>query len=98
MKQPRTRAVTPNGLAGRIASVRRGLGLSQGAFADRLGVCRNTVGLYERGRTPQTAILDRIARTGGVTAEWLLHGTTPERVASTRQGSAWQGAVDILRQ
>jgi DNA-binding XRE family transcriptional regulator len=44
MKKRRTLAAQPNGLAHRIASVRKGLGLSQGAFGEAVGVSRNTVG------------------------------------------------------
>jgi hypothetical protein len=53
---------------------------------------------YEHGQIPRTAVLDGIAQAGGVTAEWLLHGTTPERIPSARRDPAWQGAVDLLRQ
>ncbi len=62
MKKRRALATQPDGLAHRIASVRRGLGLSQGAFAEAMGVSRNTVVTYEHGQTPCTAVLDRIAR------------------------------------
>ena len=52
------------------------LGLSQGRFAARVGVSsRNVVNDWEAGRAhPRAQTLDRIARLGGVTAEWLLHG------------------------
>jgi transcriptional regulator with XRE-family HTH domain len=98
MKKRRGLPPPNNGLAGRIASVRRGFGLSQGAFGDRLGVSRNTVVSYERGQVPRTAVLDRIVQAGGVTAEWLLHGTASERSASLRRDQGWQEAVELLRQ
>jgi hypothetical protein len=37
MKKRRTLAAQPDGLAHRIASVRKGLGLSQGAFGEAVG-------------------------------------------------------------
>jgi transcriptional regulator with XRE-family HTH domain len=98
MKKRRALAAQPDGLAHRIASVRRGLGLSQGAFGEMVGVSRNTVVTYEHGQTPRTAVLDRIARAGGVTAEWLLHGTAAERAPSIRRDQTWQEAVELLRQ
>ena len=77
--------------------MRRGLGLSQGAFGEAAGFSRNTVVTCEHGRTPCRALLDRIARAGGVTADWLLHGTASERAPSVRRDQAWQEAV-ALRQ
>jgi hypothetical protein len=53
---------------------------------------------YERDQVPRTAVLDRIAQAGGVTAEWLLHGTASERTAALRRDRGWQEAVDLLRQ
>jgi transcriptional regulator with XRE-family HTH domain len=98
MKKRRALAAQPDGLAFRIASVRRGLRLSQGAFGEVVGVSRNAVVTYEHGQTTRTAVLDRIAQAGGVTAEWLLHGTASERGPSPRRDQAWQEAVDLLRQ
>jgi len=79
MKKRRTLVAQPDRLAHRIAPVRKGLGLSQEAFAEAMGVSRNTVVTYEHGQTPCTAVLDRIARAGAVTANWLLHGPAPRR-------------------
>jgi DNA-binding transcriptional regulator YiaG len=45
-------AAQPDGLAHIIASVRRGLGLSQGAFGEVVGVSRNTLMTYGHGQTP----------------------------------------------
>ena len=39
----------PDGLTRRIAQVRRQLGLTEAAFARRIGVSRNAVGGYEAG-------------------------------------------------
>jgi transcriptional regulator with XRE-family HTH domain len=64
MKKRRAPTAPSDGLAARITSVRRGLGLSQESFGRRVGVSRNTVVTYEHGQTPRTAVLDRIARAG----------------------------------
>jgi transcriptional regulator with XRE-family HTH domain len=69
MKRRCALVAQPDGLAHYIAPVRKDLGLSQEAFAETMGVSRNTVVTYEHGQTPCTAVLDRIARAGGVTAE-----------------------------
>jgi transcriptional regulator with XRE-family HTH domain len=58
----------------RIREIRRRLRLSQTEFARRLGVIQVSVARYEAGRVPRAEILDRIARLGGVTVGWLLHG------------------------
>jgi transcriptional regulator with XRE-family HTH domain len=81
-------------LPDRIALVRVHLGLSQGTFAARIGVTRNTVIAYERGHTsPRAATLRRIAAAGGVTVEALRGGTAPHWL----QNGAWEEAVALLR-
>jgi transcriptional regulator with XRE-family HTH domain len=84
-----------DGLTQRITTVRRRLGLSQRAFAKRLGVSQNIVGRWESGKHGLTArTLDRVAATGGVTTEWLLHGTAvPTR---RRRDDGWTEAVAAL--
>lgn len=49
----------------RLRAERKRLGLSQGEFADLIGIHRNTQARYERGeREPDTAYLDAICKTG----------------------------------
>ncbi len=49
----------------RLRSERKRLGLSQGDFADSIGIHRNTQARYERGeREPDTAYLETIKKTG----------------------------------
>jgi len=56
----------------RIATVRRGLGLTQAAFAAQLGLGLSTVLRAEGGRAvPCFAVLRRIAAAGSVTVDWL---------------------------
>jgi transcriptional regulator with XRE-family HTH domain len=83
-----------NGLPGRIGQVRGRLALTQRQFGRRVGVSRNAVSLYERGRIPRSAVLDRIARLGGVSVEWLLHGSVQAPPPSGDR--AWQEAVGLL--
>jgi transcriptional regulator with XRE-family HTH domain len=70
-----------DGLAQRITTIRQRFGLSQRAFAKRLGTS-GIVGRWERGARVTAATLDRIATAGGVTPEWLLGGT---KAAATRR-------------
>jgi len=58
----------------RIRSVRKGLKATQAQFGRRLGIIPLSVARYEAGRIPRADVLERIARIGGVTSSWLLHG------------------------
>src|SRR5713101_1724226 len=70
-----TRKLVHNEVGARIARVRIQLGLKRYELAKVLGSTPATVGNYERGQMPRADLLDKIARAGGVTVEWLLHGT-----------------------
>ena len=84
-----------DGLPERIAAVRRRLGLSQRAFAARLGVGRNVAIRWERGyHRPSAARLRRIAKLGGVTLGWLLDGGEGR---GKRRDRHWEEAVTALR-
>jgi transcriptional regulator with XRE-family HTH domain len=98
MMTRRALAAQPDGLAHRTTSVRRGLGLTQGAFGERLGITRNTVLCYERGQIPRAIILDRIAQLGGVRVGVALHGPASEQSSEPRRDQAWQEAIMLLRQ
>ena len=64
-----------SGLPERIAAVRQKLWLSQPAFSARVGVTRNVVARWEGGKHGLRAgRLDRIAKLGGVSGDWLLRG------------------------
>jgi transcriptional regulator with XRE-family HTH domain len=85
----------PDGLPQRIAAVRRRLGLSQRVFAARLDVGRNVAIRWEGGyHRPSAARLRRIAKLGGVTPEWLVHGGEGRGKRRDRQ---WEEAVRALR-
>ena len=67
-------------LGARIAVLRRGAGLSQGQLAQHLQVSSSAIGMYEQGRRePSVDILVAMARTFGVTVDYLLTGKpTPQ--------------------
>jgi transcriptional regulator with XRE-family HTH domain len=87
-----------DGLPERIATVRQKLGLSQPAFAVRVGVTRNVSTRWEGGRNrPRAGTLDRIAKVGGVSVEWLLDGSRRER-ATVGEDRQWKVAVEALHE
>lgn len=60
----------------RVKKLRKTLDLTQQAFADKLGVKRNTVGQWECGINAITdQIVFSICREFGVNEEWLRNGT-----------------------
>lgn len=59
----------------RIRKLRKALDLTQQKFADKLGIQRNTVAMYEMGRTiPSDAIMLSICREFNVSEKWLRDG------------------------
>lgn len=57
----------------KICHCRRKAGLSQEALAERLGVSRQAISKWETGEaSPEISKLPLLARTFGVTADWLL--------------------------
>ena len=59
----------------RIKKLRKELDLTQQAFADKLGVKRNTVATYETGKSnPSDAAIALICREFNVNEEWLRTG------------------------
>lgn len=62
-------------LGARIAALRRGANMSQGELARHLQVSPSAIGMYEQGRRePAAELLVAIARTFGVTVDYLLTG------------------------
>ena len=60
----------------RIKQLRKSLDMTQQVFADRLGVQRNTIAMYEMGRTsPSDAIIISMCREFNVNEDWLRNGT-----------------------
>lgn len=58
----------------RIKELRKALGLTQQAFADKLKVKRNTIAKYELGRDPIDAVVALICREFNVNETWLRTG------------------------
>ena len=80
----------------RIALLRRRLGFSQVAFAQRAGISRNALVEYERGsRVPKSVNLGRIAEAGASSVDWLLNGRVPR--AQPRKDPEWEAALRALR-
>lgn len=60
----------------RIKELRNVLGLTQQAFADRLGTSRGNIACYEIGKnTPSDAAVTLICKEFNVREEWLRNGT-----------------------
>lgn len=58
----------------RIKKIRKHFNLTQQAFADRIGVKRNTIANYEVGRnTPVDSIISLICREFGISEKWLRY-------------------------
>lgn len=59
----------------RIKKIRKELDLTQQKFSDKLGVKRNTIAMYEMGKTfPSDQTLKSIVREFNVNEEWLRSG------------------------
>ena len=73
-------------LAEKIYTLRKKAGLSQEALAELLGVSRQAVSKWETGEAvPELPKLVLLARTFGVTTDWLLSEDEPEPPAPARQ-------------
>lgn len=60
----------------RVKQVRKGAGLTQAAFGDRIGISQNYVALIEGGnREPSDRTLRDICREFGVSETWLRTGS-----------------------
>ncbi len=69
----------------RIKKLRKELDLTQQKFADRLGVQRNTIAMYEMGKTtPSEAIILSICREFNVNEAWLREGVGEMFLERTR--------------
>lgn len=69
----------------RIKKIRKELDLTQQKLADRLGVQRNTIAMYEMGRTlPSDAIMRSICREFNVNEDWLRTGQGEMFIKQTR--------------
>lgn len=67
----------PDTLSGRMREVRLKMGLSQEEVAQRLGVNRASISVYERGGTIPRRSMDAYCREFNISREYLLQGTPP---------------------
>lgn len=62
-------------LGNRIASLRKGCGMSQAELAKRIHISASAIGMYEQGRRePSLDMLMALADEFGVTIDYLLSG------------------------
>ena len=80
----------------RIKTLRKTLKMTQQEFADRIGIKRNTVGLYEIGQSGiSDTVIRAICREFDVNEEWLRSGSGEmfREVDTEARFSEWAGRV-----
>ena len=81
----------------RIKAVRKALGLTQQALADRLGIKQNTVAQYEIGRNePIDAVVTLLCREFRVNETWLRTGQGEMFQAVDREKEIAAFVADII--
>lgn len=81
----------------RIRDLRKAIGLTQQDFADRLGVKRNTVALYETGKSGiSDGIIKSICREFGVSEQWLRTGEGEMFVPRTKNQVITDFMADLV--
>lgn len=70
------RAIVPE----RVTELRKAMGLSQAALADRIGVKQQAIGTIERGNVQRPTILHELARALGTTPEYLCGEDGPREL------------------
>jgi transcriptional regulator with XRE-family HTH domain len=81
----------------RIRRIRQQLDLTQSEFSKKLGVIQVSVARYEAGRVPRAQVLEKIARIGGVTTSWLLHGEATETTDPRGRQTTPKELSDVMR-
>ena len=81
----------------RIRRIRQQLDLTQSEFSKKLGVIQVSVARYEAGRVPRAQVLEKIARIGGVTTSWLLHGEAAETTDPRSRQTTPKELGDVMR-
>lgn len=82
----------------RIKQLRKALGLTQQAFADKLKIKRNTIAKYETGRgEPIDAVVALICREFNVNENWLRAGEGEMFIKKSRDVEIAEFMGDILK-
>lgn len=70
----------------RVSEVRKAAGLTQGEFADKLGLTRNFISLIENGnRIPSDRTISDICREFSISENWLRTGEGDMRTPRSRE-------------
>lgn len=89
----------------RIVKVRQDAGMTQTAFADKIGLSKNYVWMIENGqREPGDRTISDICRIFGIREEWLRYGIDPMRAPRSEEeeiaemvGAALTGSSKLKR-
>ena len=77
----------------KILYCRKRCGLSQEALAEKIGVSRQAISKWETGEaTPELSKLALLAKTFGVTADWLISEDDPPEGSAAQSQSVQQPA------
>lgn len=83
----------------RIRNLRRELDLTQQEFADRIGIKRNTIAMYETGRNaPIDAVISLICKTFNVNENWLRNGEGDMFIVVDKELELMAWAGEVLRE
>ena len=82
----------------RIKKLRKALDLTQQAFADRIGLKRNTIAQYEIGRNePIDAVILSICREFEVNKEWIETGNGEMFIQKSENEKIAEFLADVLK-
>lgn len=89
----------------RIVKVRQDAGMTQTAFADKIGLSKNYVWMIENGqREPGDRTISDICRIFGIREEWLRYGIEPMKAPRSEEeeiaemvGAALTGSSKLKR-
>lgn len=84
-------------IGSRIKQIRKSRGLTQQAFADRLGLKHNTIATYEIDRTfPSDRTINDICERFHVNESWLRYGTGDMDAETTQAQKLSRFFADVL--
>lgn len=81
----------------RIKEIRKTLGLTQQAFADKIGVKRNTVALYELGESGiSDSVIKLICKEFHINEKWLRTGEGEMKKELSREAEIGDFLADVF--